>query len=239
MSYSGIVSLKYVLREIYTKINSFYRSKPQDKYFLKSLREIEKVLNILNSIEQEIETSKSDIIEGLIRKASMLRDSLSYLSKSPSTLYREVHKLTTYIRASYYDLTNKLGEVKRSYRMYITAFVISLILMPIFLGASILFIGILMFPLFISIHAFRARKKLGPLIASALIPIILFVCTNAVWYSLYAFSTGSEITELSKVVGSTFVAMIIILVLGILGILGIVLAIYSYIKLMKYLDAFI
>jgi len=112
-----------------------------------------------------------ELAKSLNRKCIQMLNEFSKLDFSDQHALKEyldkVNYLARYVFASYYDFTNKLQVIRRAYRLIILSFVISIILAPLILGASIIFISILMFPLFISIHAFRARRKLGLVIMAS------------------------------------------------------------------------
>ena len=152
----------------------------------------------------------------------------------------DVRYFTRYVFAAYYDFTGKLSIVKRAYKLYVLSFVISIILAPLIIGASIMFIGLLMFPLFISIHAFRARRKLGLVIASTLAPFILFISANALYYSIYALLYSEEVEVIASALNVSIVLAYLILI-GILfaSIVSLILVTYSFIVLYRHMDAFI
>lgn len=225
------------LSRIKLKINNFLQLSPSLPK-INSL--IDESINILNKIIREKKHDYPELADKIYEKTRRIAQKLPSTRNDPDRLLYELKMLKTYIGASYYDFTGEIEKVRRAYKEFITAFTITIILIPIFFGFSILFIGFLIFPLFISIHAYRARRKLGLVISSALIPISLFICTQATLYMIYALMSGDEINRITSVLGvSPVIAYAIVSVIGVLGITGLILGLRSFITLYKSLDAFI
>ncbi len=160
--------------------------------------------------------------------------------KNPPKLEEAVSRLSSAIVASYWDFTGKINIVRKAYRRYIISFVIALIIAPLFLRISVILVGFLIFPLFISIHAFKARRKLGAIIASVLIPFTMLVDAIALNYSVRALFNPTEIHEVAMELGIDVWIMYSIIIAILLGaITSFILAVTSFITLYKNIDALV
>lgn len=226
-----------MLKKMKSKINNIFSPIPNLE---KTYALIDESINIINDIIRKKKYDYPDLASKIYEKTDEINKNIFNIRKNPNLLLEEIKKLRKYIAASYYDFTGEIDKVRKAYREFITAFTITLILLPIFFGFSILFIGFLLFPLLISIHAYRARRKLGLIISSALIPISLFICFQAMLYMLYAFMDNGEIYRIVNALNiSPLIAYIIVIVIGGLGTIGLILSLKSFLTLYKSLDAFI
>ncbi len=220
----------------------------KNKQFLikdqKNLRRAEELFeiiesNLTRSIE-ELSVDNEELAKSLLNKISELRKKLSELPEGKKEYLDFLKRVSSYVSAAYYDFTGRIGEIKRAYRMYITSFVIALVLLPIFLGAGVLLIGFLLFPLFLSIHAYRARRKLGIFISSALFPLIIFIGVHAVYYMLYSLVTSDELGRISSALQVDLITSVaIVIALGVAGLTALVMAIKSFLTLYRNISAFI
>jgi len=214
------------------------------KQLLAVVKLLNRAIRTVNSTIHELKYDLPELAKSLSMKCNQLLneyDSLDFRNKRALREYLDnVKYFTRYIFAAYYDFTGKLSIVKRAYKLYVLSFVISIILAPLIIGASIMFIGLLMFPLFISIHAFRARRKLGLVIASTLVPFILFISANALYYSIYALLHLEEVEVIASALNVGILLAYLILV-GILlaSIVSLTFVTYSFIVLYRHMDAFI
>ncbi len=233
-----LTQMKEVVSRIRKKSNNFFKNNP---HLLNRINNIvDNILDKIDLIKKEQVYDLPEIANALYRKSLEIDKVLNKRSSIESKeLISMLQELKIVLSAAYYDFTGKIEIVKKAYKKYILAFTITLVLAPLFTGFNVLFIGFLMFPLLLSIHAYRARKRFGVLISSALFPLIVFICFQAVYYSIYSILNYSEINYISSSLNiPTTIAYIIVVAIGIIGTIGLVYGIYSFYILYKNMDAF-
>ncbi|MCD6487665.1 MAG: hypothetical protein J7K21_00370 [Desulfurococcales archaeon] len=228
-----------LLNRIDQKLNDFLPIFTNKKKIIKTKNLVRKAISYTRSSIKELRNDKYELAKALVDKA---RNTMSLLNKidqdSASDVVDSIERLSSYIVASYYDFSGKINIIKKAYRRYILAFALALILSPLFIGASILLIGFLIFPLLISIHAFRARRKLGAIIASILLPLTMFIDILALNYMVYSFLNPEEIYSAANQLGIGVESMyVIVLLIGIIAGISFILAIRSFIALYRNIDA--
>ncbi len=160
------------------------------------LRLIDECVGVLERVRAEMRVDLPELARSLSRRVDRLLSAAGGLPRGANVFYEELHSFCSYLRASYYDFTSKLGVVRRGYRLYVFSTVVAMVLMPIFFRVGLFLLGVYVLGLLISIHAFRARRKLGPLIAAALLPLALFTSLIALRYSIYALTTPGELARM-------------------------------------------
>jgi len=227
------------LEELDLKLKKFF-PKLTPKYSLKLSKYISHAMDYTRKSINELKVDDVNLANALLVKARELTRNVSKLVKNPPKLEEAVSRLSSAIVASYWDFTGKINIVRKAYRRYIISFVIALIIAPLFLRISVILVGFLIFPLFISIHAFKARRKLGAIIASVLIPFTMLVDAIALNYSVRALFNPTEIHEVAMELGIDVWIMYSIIIAILLGaITSFILAVTSFITLYKNIDALV
>lgn len=228
-----------ILEKIDFKLRSFlYKTNP--RLYSKLHKRIVKAVDYINRSIAELRVDDTKLAEALYSRVSRLQHSLEMKGISIEKIIVEVEKLTSYLIASYWDFSGRINIVRKAYRRYLLSFVIALVLAPIFIKTPVMLLGILLFPLFISIHAFRARRRLGILIASALIPFTMFVDAVAIRGSLATLIDPEELHKAASGIGVPEGVMVLILVLIIIAAsISFFMAVKSFITLYRNIEALI
>ncbi|ABM80097.1 hypothetical protein [Hyperthermus butylicus] len=210
----------------------------------RALREVERARSAVQKVLGELRIDQYDLAVALNKSADSVLRTFSRLDPSDRGAVEEavwrLHVFSNYVAASYYDFSSRLTHVRRAYRLYVLAAVLAMILTPIFLRAGFLMLGIYVFALLVSIHAFRSRRKLGPLIAAALLPLILFISIIGLRYAVYALTTPSEIERIIEVAGfSMQTAYVVVGAILAVSAAALVLAVYSMYVIYRSMDAFV
>ncbi|RLG84303.1 MAG: hypothetical protein DRO40_01775 [Thermoprotei archaeon] len=227
-----------ILDQLDLELKAFFSNSPQD--YNRLSRRILKSKEYVNKSIQEIKVNDYKLSLALVDKA---KNALRLLRKNDvkkDDVVSEVEKLTSYIVASYWDFTGYIAIVKKAFRRYILSFVLALIIAPIFLRITVFLIGFLLFPLFISIHAFRARRKLGAVLASVLIPFTMLVDAVAINYSIKTLIDPSEVGNAASAlgIGIEFMYMSLIAIILVASI-SFIFAIKSFIIIYKNIDSLV
>jgi len=227
------------LEELDSKLKKFFPKLPP-KYSISLSKTITRAIEYTKKSISECRIDNVKLADALLTKAKDAVKNFTLLSRYPPKLALTIERLTTAIVASYWDFTGKINIVRKAYRRYLTSFVIALIIAPLFLKISIILVGFLMFPLFISMHAFRARRKLGAIIASALTPFTMLVDVMALNYSVRTLFSPSDIAEAASSMGVDLWIMYLIIILILIGAtISLILSITSFITLYKNIDALV
>jgi hypothetical protein len=203
------------------------------------LEEIDRCMVALERIMGELRVENLQLADALLREADRLVSRASSLPRGLDDFLWSLRLFRSRLSVSYYDFSSRLTVVRRGYRLYVLATVIAMVLMPIFFNVGFLLLGVYVLGLMVSIHAFRARRKLGPLIAAALLPLALFTAVIALRYAVYALATPGELARMVAESGLSRAAAELVLTLIALGsAASLVSGLYSLCILFRHIDAF-
>jgi hypothetical protein len=236
---SGLPALDSVAEKL-ARIRRIVEARVGDeRWKARLLGELVRAERTLERIRGEYRVDRPELAERLAREAARLATEAARLPKNVEEFHWKLKLFSSHLSASYYDFSSRLRTVRLGYRLYVASTVIAMVLMPIFLPVGFIMLGVYVLGLLISIHAFRARRKLGPLIAAALLPVALFTDVIALRYSIYALTTPAEVARMTVEAGlSTAAAHAILLIILFASTASLAMGFYSLYTIYRHVDAF-
>jgi hypothetical protein len=233
---SELAAIGEKLRKLRRLIEARVKSEEEKS---KLMTEVDRCLNALERILDDVRVENPELAMSLSREADKLVSKASSLPRGLEDFLWSLRLFRSHLLASYYDFSSKLTIVRRGYRLYVLSTVIAMILMPVFFNVGFFLLGIYVLGLMISIHAFRVRRKLGPLIAAALLPLALFTAAIALKYSIYALSIPAELARMVSESGlSEGTAKLILILIAVGSSVSLVSGFYALYVLFRHMDAF-
>ncbi len=236
-----LLDTKNSIQKIMEKIDYFSKQGLlPPKISFKTKKNLEEALKYIDMSLEEMKYGNVLLAEKLLKASRSILREITKLVQRPRELAHRTSLLRSYASAAYYDFSGKITIVRKAYKKYILAFVLAIILTPLFFRGAGILIGFLLFPMLISIHAFRARRKLGAVIASILLPLIVFIDSIALYYVAYACSSPSEIQKITEALGvSPAIAYLVLAGIALMAGVSLYHSIYSFIVLYKNIDSLV
>lgn len=205
-------------------------------------RQLEKAENKLDYVVKNLKYDNIDLAKLVRDKASEVYSKISSTRtrELPKEAVDELKRLIKWCGLAVYDFTDKINDVKRAYRAFIWGMIIFFILGGSFNQPFAISALLLALPAIMAMSFLKKRRVTGYILALTTIPLPLVIFVNIVFYSVYALTNPSELSNTASQLGMGVAEFTILLSLVLIGgLAGLILLTYAVATLYKTRDAYI